>query len=60
MDKHLISYYIGIFIIFSSHIYMIFNPYQTSSNIIKHSVLNLAGASMIAYYFMYKENFIYF
>ena len=60
MDKHLISYYIGIFIIFLSHVYMIFNPNQTSNNLINHSILNLGGAFMIAYYFMHKENFIYF
>ncbi len=60
MDKHLISYYIGIFIIFASHIYMLLNSAQMSASIINHSIINIAGASMIAYYFMHKENFIYF
>lgn len=58
MDIHLISYYIGIFIVFATHIYMLF---VSSSNDMKiHSILNIMGACFIAYYFMNKEKFIKF
>ena len=56
MDIHLISYYIGIFIVFTTHIYMLI---ISSSNDMKiHSILNIMGAIFIAYYFMNKEKFI--
>ena len=52
MDIHLISYYIGIFIVFTTHIYMLI---ISSSNDMKiHSILNIMGAIFIAYYFMNK------
>lgn len=54
MDIHLISYYIGIFIVFVTHIYMLI---ISSSNDMKiHSILNIIAACFIAYYFMNKEN----
>lgn len=51
MDIRLISYFIGIFIVFFSHIYMLFvgNP----SNQLKiHCYINLIATVLIAYYFM--------
>lgn len=58
MDIHLISYYIGIFIVFVTHIYMLV---ISSSNDMKiHSILNIMAAIFIAYYFMNKEKFIKF
>ena len=58
MDIHLISYYIGIFIVFVTHIYMLI---ISSSNDMKiHSILNIIAAIFIAYYFMNKEKFIKF
>ncbi len=55
MDRHLISYFIGIFIVFSSHFYTL---YVSDSKI--HSVVNLIAGLAIAYYFMNKEKYIYF
>lgn len=59
MDIHLVSYYIGIFIVFFSHIYMLIS--RTSyTMMVYHSYLNIFGALLIAYYFMHKEAFITF
>ena len=54
MEKHLIAYYIGIFIIFGSHVYCLFK--SKDKEMINHSWLNIFGALLIAYYFMNKEN----
>ena len=53
---HLISYYIGISIIFLTHIYMIVKM----PTMMTHSIINLIAAIMIAYYFMHREGFIQF
>ncbi len=59
MDIHLLSYYIGIFIVFFSHIYMLLS--KTSYKMaMYHAYLNIFGALLIAYYFMHKEGFIHF
>lgn len=59
MNLHLISYYIGIFIIFFSQIYiLVTNP--SPKMIPYYAYLNIFGAFLIAYYFMNKEKFIYF
>jgi hypothetical protein len=59
MDIHLVSYYIGIFIVFVSHAYTLFNkPTEMMKN---HSYANIFAAMLIAYYFMNKENmWVYF
>lgn len=59
MDIHLVSYYIGICIVFLSNIYvLIYKPsYKT---IIYNAYINILGAFLIAYYFMHKEGFIKF
>lgn len=61
MDKHLISYYIGIVIVFVSHVYSIVykdNPLQITMT--QHSYANILAVALIAYYFMNKEGFIQF
>jgi len=56
MDIHLVFYYIGIVIVFLSHITMAMKPGPMRI----HAYVNLFAASCIAYYFMNKEGFIYF
>lgn len=53
---HLISYYIGISIIFLTHIFMLFQM----PSMRMHSIINLVAALMIAYYFMFRERIINF
>lgn len=61
MDLHLISYYIGIFVVFASHIYLLTMKNVMSGDILQmHSYANLMAALLIAYYFMNKEGFIKF
>ena len=55
MDLHLVFYYIGIFLVFATHIPMIFK-----SSMRNHALVNLFAAMCIAYYFMNKEGFIHF
>jgi hypothetical protein len=56
---HLISYYIGILIVFISHIYMLAVGVK-SSNMNTHAWLNLFAVLCIAYYFTNKEKMISF
>ena len=61
MDRHLVFYYIGIFIIFATHLYMLgFVNEMKRKEVIGHSIINLLAALMIAYYFMNKEGIISF
>ena len=57
MNIHLVFYYLGISIIFLSHIGMLFNK---SPGARTHAAVNLFAAACIAYYFMDKEKFIHF
>lgn len=54
MDIHLVSYYIGIFILFSLAIYKYVKLAYTDSALISTSIL------CIAYYYMFSEGFIKF
>lgn len=60
MEQHLLAYYIGILIIFGSHLYMLMHPDTPMMSTPAHSYANIFAATLIAYYFMYKENFIAF
>jgi hypothetical protein len=60
MNLHLIAYYIGIFIVFASHLFLLYNPDQKNFDMKQHSYANLFAAVLIAYYFMNKEGFINF
>jgi len=56
MDLHLVFYFIGIAIVFLSHIVML----GGSDGMRNHALLNLFAAACIAYYFMNKEGYIHF
>ena len=60
MEQHLLAYYIGIFIVMGSHLYILSNPDQMIMTQPQHIYANLAGSLAIAYYFLYKENIINF
>lgn len=55
MDRHLIAYYIGILIIFASHVYMLYAPNQMTDMIQTHAYINILAGILIAYYFTNKE-----
>lgn len=59
MDQHLLAYYIGITVVFGSHIYILYNTFP-SSNMNTHSYINITASILIAYYFLHKENYISF
>jgi hypothetical protein len=56
MTRHLISYFIGIFIVFGSHVYTLLN--KPTKMMMYHSYVNILAAAFIAYYFMNKEGYI--
>jgi hypothetical protein len=59
MDIHLITYYIGILIIFALNIYILSSS-KSNKNITSYAYMNILAGLLIAYYFMHKEKFIYF
>ena len=60
MEQHLLAYYIGILIIFGSHLYILMSPGNPLMTMTMHSYVNIFAALLIAYYFMNKEQFIKF
>lgn len=59
-QHHLLAYYIGIFIVFISHIYSLVFPDKPAMSMKVHAYINVLAAILIAYYFMNKENYIKF
>jgi len=60
MEQHLLAYYIGILIVFGSHVYMIMYPDRPLTTMQQHCYLNIFAAALIAYYFMHQEHYIQF
>ena len=63
MDRHLISYYLGIVLVFLTHIVMLSTELPKDAKAVKqmlvaHSIINIIAALCIAYYFMHKEKHI--
>jgi hypothetical protein len=56
MNIHLVFYYIGITIIFLTHIMMA----VMDKGMRTHALINLFAAACIAYYFMFREGYIRF
>lgn len=59
MDKHLLAYYVGILIVFSSHAWMLYDP-KPLMTMQQHAYLNLVAALLIAYHFMWSSGYIKF
>jgi hypothetical protein len=60
MEQHLLSYFIGIFIVFASNAYMLYKPDQPLLTMQQHFYINILAAALIAYYFLHKEAYIAF
>ena len=63
MDRHLISYYLGIVLVILTHIFMLSTELPKDPKVVKqmlvaHSIINLIAVLCIAYYFMHKEKHI--
>jgi hypothetical protein len=74
MDAKLISYYIGIFIVFASHVWLLVQSKKehgmlvekcgedvakaSSEMVMAHSGVNILAGCLIAYYFLVKENML--
>jgi hypothetical protein len=58
MDVHLILYYIGISIVFVTHVLMLVTSENPKMKM--HAVINVVAGLFIAYYFMAKEKYITF
>lgn len=58
IDRHLVAYYIGIFIIFGSHLYMVAGNPMAQLQMKQHAYLNLVAGLLIAYYFMHTQGYI--
>lgn len=48
-------FYIGMVIIFATHIYMLFNPEMNNISGRIHALINLMAAFFLVYYFMFKQ-----
>jgi len=60
MSIHLIAYYLGIFVVFASHVFSLLYPKQKLVSMEVHCYLNILAAVLIAYYFMWREKYIAF
>ena len=55
---HLLSYFIGIFIVFTTNVYMLAAPPKFRLSTRQHACVNIVGGLFIAYYFMHREGYI--
>lgn len=60
MNVHLLAYFLGIFIVFVSHAYMLVYPNKQFLSMQQHIYANLLACALVAYYFTAKEGFIKF
>lgn len=58
MNNQLLAYYIGILIVFSSHVYSLVKPLEPIMTMTQHSYVNLIAVALIAYYFVNKEGIL--
>ena len=74
MNAQLVSYYIGIFIVFASHVWLLVQSNRDNAMlvakcgadiakasadvVVAHAGINLLAGSLIAYYFLTKEKYI--
>ena len=50
------TYYVGIMIVFLTHLFMLFQMPSMRT----HAILNLLAAFMIAHYFVHREGYVKF
>lgn len=60
MDQHQLCYFVGIALIFASHVYTLAYPSKPIMSMEQHAYVNILATILIAYYFMHKENYIKF
>jgi hypothetical protein len=60
MDQHIACYYIGIFIVFASHAWMLYKPSPQVFTMEQHCYINIGATALIAYFFMWSQKYISF
>lgn len=55
MDAHLAAYFVGIFVVFASHLYTLLRPRAPLMSMRAHCYANILAAGLIAFYFVHRE-----
>lgn len=60
MNKHIFSFYLGLFIVFGSHLYMLLKPDSPIMSMKAHAYFNIFAGLLLIYYFLYMQKYIAF
>ena len=55
MEQHRLAIITGLFIVFGSHIYILYMPDKPLSTMQQHCYINILAAILITYYFIFTE-----